>query len=461
MLRLQSKNGGDVSVELDKPRLNVGRDLGNDLVLDDSAISGFHAGIFCENGRVELVDLGSTNGTFVNGNRVTGRIELRSWDTVRFGKTEMEVLDPADRRPTSVMPAVSADKVESVIQTPSSLSKQPIAMLKSVSPGNTAPSCMEIHERISVGRAPGNNLVLNTSTISSKHAEILVSDGALELVDLGSTNGTFVNGRKIGRQVLQNGDLIRFDEVEYRLDILQPVEAKTTVNTAAAFQPGFTAVNPAIRNDMPGILPGMDRDIQVDIPTRSGDSGLSATPAASDFPTRIEPALQRDPGMPGSPSNGVSNSSAPPPRMNAPEMPQTVKPPVMSGPANSSGQTTNPLVESGFSWLFFSNRGRIGRMSYFLASLSLMAFGIGVNLLVQLLFFRQFSFEGYIAGSLVVLLLNLWPSIALGIKRFHDQDRSGHFMWLLLLPIANLVASIMLLFVPGTSGSNRFGSPPK
>lgn len=54
----------NIDLSIDRPRLAIGCDAANDLVLDDAQVSGFHVCIFFENGRVDLVDLGRTNGTY-------------------------------------------------------------------------------------------------------------------------------------------------------------------------------------------------------------------------------------------------------------------------------------------------------------------------------------------------------------------------------------------------------------
>ena len=61
---------------------------------------------------------------------------------------------------------------------------------------------------------------------------------------------------------------------------------------------------------------------------------------------------------------------------------------------------------------------------------------------------------GFISLRVLVQLAILVPSIAVAIRRMHDQDRSG---WWILLPIVNLV----FLFIEGTKGPNRFGPDPK
>ncbi|MCI0519527.1 MAG: FHA domain-containing protein [Chloroflexi bacterium] len=72
--------------DLDKGEMTVGRDAGNDLVVNDSEISRKHARLLRQAGGYVLEDLGSTNGTFVNGQRLMGPHVLRPGETLMFGE---------------------------------------------------------------------------------------------------------------------------------------------------------------------------------------------------------------------------------------------------------------------------------------------------------------------------------------------------------------------------------------
>lgn len=77
-------------------------------------------------------------------------------------------------------------------------------------PGHTHP--------LRIGRDPANGLRLNHETVSRVHAELRNHDGLWILKDLGSTNGTTVNGRRvIGSVVVREGDQVAFGKVAYRL----------------------------------------------------------------------------------------------------------------------------------------------------------------------------------------------------------------------------------------------------
>jgi hypothetical protein len=77
----------------------IGRDAACDLVLRDMTVSRSHAGLRREAGRWLLSDVGSTNGTRLNGWRVTAPVPLRAGDKITFGSMTMVVTDHA--RPAS------------------------------------------------------------------------------------------------------------------------------------------------------------------------------------------------------------------------------------------------------------------------------------------------------------------------------------------------------------------------
>jgi hypothetical protein len=73
---------------LDAEATEIGRDAGNNIVLDDTKVSGFHAKIKVEEGKKLMVwDLASANGTFVNDEPVTAPVEIKENDAVKLGTT--------------------------------------------------------------------------------------------------------------------------------------------------------------------------------------------------------------------------------------------------------------------------------------------------------------------------------------------------------------------------------------
>jgi len=76
---------GSKTVEVDTKRFSIGRTPENDLVIEDTSLSRRHALIENFEGRFNLSDCGSSNGTFVNGKAITALTELSDWDVLTFG----------------------------------------------------------------------------------------------------------------------------------------------------------------------------------------------------------------------------------------------------------------------------------------------------------------------------------------------------------------------------------------
>ncbi|MBY0574634.1 MAG: FHA domain-containing protein [Undibacterium sp.] len=103
---------GQVQKELniDRARLNIGRRPSNDLVLDHLAVSGRHAAIDTTNEGVYILDLGSTNGTTVNGHPIKKHL-LQDKDVVEVGKYQLK-FDANTGAPAA--PLMSADTVAKI-----------------------------------------------------------------------------------------------------------------------------------------------------------------------------------------------------------------------------------------------------------------------------------------------------------------------------------------------------------
>ena len=69
-----------------------------------------------------------------------------------------------------------------------------------------------------VGRAPGADLILDVAHVSRLHCRLTASDDRLDVVDLKSTNGTFVNDKRIEKAQLAIGDRLRIGRVELTVD---------------------------------------------------------------------------------------------------------------------------------------------------------------------------------------------------------------------------------------------------
>ena len=80
--------------------------------------------------------------------------------------------------------------------------------------------CANWGEILNIGRGTSNHIVLNEDAASKVHARIVLVDGEYFIEDLNSSNGTFLQGRQIERERLQNGHIIRIGMTGFRFETI-------------------------------------------------------------------------------------------------------------------------------------------------------------------------------------------------------------------------------------------------
>ena len=93
-------------------------------------------------------------------------------------------------------------------------------------------------ERTTLGRRPYNDIVIDNLAVSGEHAVIHMTDDGVEIEDVGSTNGTYVNAKAVTRQELRNGDTIEVGK--YKIRFLQEAEGENFEKTML-FKPGMVS----------------------------------------------------------------------------------------------------------------------------------------------------------------------------------------------------------------------------
>ncbi len=213
---------GKVTVPLNKECINIGRDRGNDLLLDyDTQVSSKHARILSEQNRFFIEDLGSTNKTFVNNVQVSARTELKHNSQVKIGNTLFTFLNPSEEVGTVMVNASFPSTVPQLIPptmlaansptVPQNIKVPSNAELTYERQGKGKISVPLNKEFIKIGRSPDSDIVVDfDSQASGRHAQISSKEKCFFVEDLGSTNKTFINDTEIsGKIQLKNGDKIK------------------------------------------------------------------------------------------------------------------------------------------------------------------------------------------------------------------------------------------------------------
>src|SRR5437016_170078 len=203
--------------------LVFGREAGCDVVVPGKDVSRRHAEIV-QTPRGYLVVDSSTNGTFVNEEQVQGQRILARTDVIRIGEEQFRFY--AEAAPLTASSAPHAGRPASPEQLKHTVhgieavaapraSAAAFASFLVRSGGLTGQRLPVKTPVVNLGRADYNDIVLPDPSVSTSHAKLQRREGVWVLVDLDSTNGTFVDGEQVkGEAPLAPGAAVRFGDVQ-------------------------------------------------------------------------------------------------------------------------------------------------------------------------------------------------------------------------------------------------------
>jgi pSer/pThr/pTyr-binding forkhead associated (FHA) protein/tRNA A-37 threonylcarbamoyl transferase component Bud32 len=207
---------------------------------DDPEISRRHARASrAAGGELTIEDLGSANGTFVNGERIDAPRKLELGDVVTMGETVLTVTDVSGRAPEPTRMGVAA---------PTRLGAAAGEHLLVVE-GKAKGRRLILGDEFVIGRAAsGEGRLDDDPELSRSHARLARdADGQWTVEDLGSANGTFVNGAPVSeRQALEVGDSIRVGRTTLELhDPARPARPPAAPPSPPAAQPAPAPAEPS------------------------------------------------------------------------------------------------------------------------------------------------------------------------------------------------------------------------
>jgi ABC transport system ATP-binding/permease protein len=198
------------------PAVLVGRDPLCQVVVEDSRVSRQHVALEWTDGYWWVRDLGSSNGTFVDGRRL-GRMPVEGPCTLLLGdaadgatlSVRPEPAAPPEPAPTVPPAQAGAPARPSGVPTPSMHDARDSGPPPRMGPAGRAPSAVHrMAGRVRIGRDPDGDIVLTDLLVSRHHAELRTTATGVQVVDLGTRNGTHVNGRRVTEAPLRPGDVV-------------------------------------------------------------------------------------------------------------------------------------------------------------------------------------------------------------------------------------------------------------
>lgn len=280
--------------------LRLGRDAASDVVVSGHEVSRQHAEIQRDPDGYLLVDT-SVNGTYVNGQRIGKTHRLSRADVIRVGNDEFRfyadarvsgpqsailLASESDAEP-SLPPSGAAQRLSDTIHglpaseaqrrnTPPSSMALPLASflfrtgdLK----GRRLPIKVPV---VNIGRGEYNDVVIADPSVSTMHAKLQRREAIWILTDLGSTNGTFVEGERLTGEVpLSPGTTLRFGDVSALFEPLDETVPPELPNRTK-LMPKIEVAPPPKAEPKPPRAMEEERTATVAEPAEQGEPGLEA-----------------------------------------------------------------------------------------------------------------------------------------------------------------------------------------
>ena len=234
--RLEFVNAGSRQpFALSKPSVWLGRDPSCEVIFDSSSgtVSRKHAEIKIENGDYVIHDNNSFNGTLVNEQRITTPIPLYHGDEIQLGIGGPELrfsspsrvapagADLAGQRSVQSLPAAAipdAGSPKTIVFNKGASSSPKLDAVASSEPQLIMTVAFGQKTTLSIGRDDSNDISLDGLQISKRHAKLVRSGTDVVIDDLGSTNGVFINGNRVSRQVIRPEDSVQIGTFVLRAD---------------------------------------------------------------------------------------------------------------------------------------------------------------------------------------------------------------------------------------------------
>jgi ABC-type multidrug transport system ATPase subunit/pSer/pThr/pTyr-binding forkhead associated (FHA) protein len=209
--------------ELTKPEVIIGRDESfADVTISIPEVSRRHARLLREGDGYMVEDLGSSNGTFLNGQQIAGRTRLKSGDQIQLGRyvTLLYAAPISESAATAfhASPAIAGAGMQTIVgeePLPSIVNAAPPQLIVTIA-GERSTTHTLTGDRLTLGRADGNDIVIASQIVSRQHASLQKVNGGYKIeLSSDAKNPFLFEGRPLeGTHKLRHGDILRIDSVD-------------------------------------------------------------------------------------------------------------------------------------------------------------------------------------------------------------------------------------------------------
>jgi pSer/pThr/pTyr-binding forkhead associated (FHA) protein len=211
------------SLQVEKGEVSIGRGPQNDLVIEDVGASREHGVILRQENYFIFKDLGSLNGTMLNGKPVSQE-RLKEGDRIQIGKHTLLFLEKrpsltGEPKDSSLFEETTKLKIEIPPQDLEALKPRKRSLSLKILEGQDVGSVFEVQkDKVLIGRL-NSDLVLSDPSVSRQHASIEQRENEFLFLDLKSRNGSFINGKRTESKILSADDSIKIGRTTLKVII--------------------------------------------------------------------------------------------------------------------------------------------------------------------------------------------------------------------------------------------------
>lgn len=215
-LKLIFPNGEHGQVLLSEGVTRIGADVEGHVNLDKPGVALKHCELAQSDGQAILRVATPGSEVTVNGTRVMATAVVKAGDLLTVGPVKVRVVG-VERASVSAAPA-SAKPVDEVSDSGATRLRMalPKYVLRGVS-GAAFGKTFPVYQQMVIGRQQDCEISIPSEEISRRHASVKPTPDGLLVEDLGSSNGTFINGKRVQSGVLQPGEELRLDAIRFML----------------------------------------------------------------------------------------------------------------------------------------------------------------------------------------------------------------------------------------------------
>ena len=199
MLQLRFVGTEKPPIWLVEERYIIGSGAGSHITLFHPSVKSRHAELFVNGEQVSICPAEDGASVLINGLRIFGPADLAHETSLQIGEYSLKIIDPKRER-LPAEPIAQASHVSWALQSKSTALANKLFL---------------VEKDMIVGRARDCDLSLAVAHLSRRHARLFFEDGVLWVEDLGSANGTFLNGRRVTRAQVRGGDELAFDTLVF------------------------------------------------------------------------------------------------------------------------------------------------------------------------------------------------------------------------------------------------------